>query len=77
MLQEKATASQKEYEIVLLEVQLDAGSYHLLRKIEGGRGDFSHSRLVQGFLYSPNIGRPAVPPERHMSFRMLLFLGHL
>ncbi len=71
MLQEKATASQKEYEIVLLEELVPED--HLLRKIERAV-DFSFIHGLCKDLYSPNIGRPAVPPE--LLFRML-FLGYL
>ncbi len=66
MLQEKATASQKEYEIVLLEELVPED--HLLRKIERAV-DFSFIHGLCKDLYSPNIGRPAVPPE--LLFRML------
>lgn len=71
MLREKATASQREYEIVLLEELVPED--HLLRKIEGAV-DFSFIHDLCKGLYSPNIGRPAVPPE--LLFRML-FLGYL
>ena len=71
MLREKATASQREYEIVLLEELVPED--HLLRKIEGAV-DFSFIHDLCKGLYSPNIGRPAVPPE--LLFR-LLFLGYL
>ena len=71
MLQEKATVSQREYEIVLLEELVPED--HLLRKIERAVDiGFIHDLCKD--LYSPNIGRPAVPPE--LLFRML-FLGYL
>ena len=71
MLQEKATASQREYEIVLLEELVPED--HLLRKIDAAV-DFGFIHDLCKELYSPNIGRPAVPPE--LLFRML-FLGYL
>ena len=71
MLQEKATTSQREYEIVLLEELVPED--HLLRKIDAAV-DFGFIHDLCKGLYSPNIGRPAVPPE--LLFRML-FLGYL
>ena len=67
MLQEKATTSQREYEIVLLEELVPED--HLLRKIDAAV-DFGFIHDLCKNLYSPNIGRPAVPPE--LLFRMLL-----
>ena len=71
MLQEKATTSQREYEIVLLEELVPED--HLLRKIDAAV-DFGFIHDLCKNLYSPNIGRPAVPPE--LLFRML-FMGYL
>ena len=71
MLQERSTTSQKEYEIVLLEELVPED--HPLRKIDAAV-DFSFIHGSCKDLYSPNIGRPAVPPE--LLFRML-FLGYL
>ncbi|MEA4897953.1 MAG: transposase [Christensenellaceae bacterium] len=71
MLREGETVSQREYEIVLLE-ELVAED-HLLRKIDRAV-DFGFIHELCKDLYSPNIGRPAVPPE--LLFRML-FLGYL
>ena len=71
MLQEKAIASQREYEIVLLEELVPED--HLLRKIERAV-DFGFIHDLCKDLYSPNIGRPAVPPA--LLFRVLV-LGFL
>ena len=71
MLQKRASSSQKEYEIVLFEELVPED--HLLRKIDAAV-DFGFIHDLCKDLYSPNIGRPAVPPE--LLFRML-FLGYL
>ena len=71
MLQGRKTASQREYEIVLLEELVPED--HLLRKIDAAV-DFGFIHDMCKDLYSPSIGRPAVPPE--LLFRML-FLGYL
>ena len=71
MLRERGIGSQGEYEIVLLEELMPKD--HLLRKIDAAV-DFGFIHDLCKDLYSPNIGRPAVPPE--MLFKML-FLGYL
>ena len=71
MLQKRASSSQKEYEIVLLEELVPED--HQLRKIDAAV-DFGFIHDLCKELYSPNIGRPAVPPA--LLFRML-FLGYL
>ena len=71
MLLERRTAIQGEYEIVLLEELVPKD--HLLRKIDAAV-DFRFIHDLCKDLYSPNIGRPAVPPEPLLR---MLFLGYL
>ena len=69
MLRDRASESEPEYEIVLLEELLPED--HLLRKIEAAVNfSFIHEQCKE--LYSGNVGRPAVPPE--LLYKML-FMG--